>query len=94
MPTIRQVLAHKGSDVLSIAPDATVHEAIKRMADRNIGSLVVIHHGQFVGIFTERHYARNVFLKGRSSPQTCVGDVMGMSCASTPINRWRRGWRS
>ena len=76
MPTIRQVLAQKGSDVLSIAPDATVHEAIKRMADSNIGSLVVIHHGRLVGIFTERHYARNVFLKGRSSPQTRVGDVM------------------
>jgi len=76
MPTIRQVLAQKGSDVLSIAPDATVHDAIKRMADRDIGSLVVIHHGRLVGIFTERHYARNVFLKGRSSPQTRVGDVM------------------
>ena len=44
------------------------------MADRDISSLVVIDEGGFVGIFTERHYARNMFLKGRSSPQTCVGD--------------------
>ena len=51
MPTIRQVLAQKGSDVLSIAPDATVHDAIKRMADRDIGSLVVIDEGRLVGIF-------------------------------------------
>jgi len=76
MPTIRQVVTHKGSDVLSIGPDATVHEAIKRMADCDIGSLVVMDHGRLIGIFTERHYARNVFLKGRSSPQTLVGDVM------------------
>ncbi len=76
MPTIRQVLAQKGSHVHSIEPDATVYEAIKRMADRDIGSLTVMTGGRLVGIFTERHYARNVFLKSRSSPQTLVGDVM------------------
>ena len=76
MPTIRQVLAQKGSNVHSIEPGATVHEAIKRMAVRDIGSLVVMDRRRLVGTFTERHYARNVFLKGRASPQTLVGDVM------------------
>ncbi len=76
MPTIRQVLTHKGDEVLSIGPDAAVYDAIKKMADRDIGSLAVMDQDRLVGIFTERHYARNVFLKGRSSPQTRVGDVM------------------
>jgi CBS domain-containing protein len=52
-----------------------VHKAIKRMADRDFGSLVVIDEGRLVGIFTERHYARNVFLKGRSS-DVRVGDMV------------------
>lgn len=76
MPTIQQVLAQKDSRVLSIEPGATVYEAIKKMADHDIGSLVVMDRGRLVGIFTERHYARNVFLKGRASPQTLVGDAM------------------
>ena len=46
------------------------------MADQDIGSLVVLEDGKLVGIITERHYARNVFLKGRASPQTRVGDIM------------------
>ena len=76
MPTIRQVLAQKGEDILDIRPGATVHDAIKLMADRDFGSVVVMNAGRLVGIFTERHYARNVVLDGRSSPETLVGDVM------------------
>ena len=76
MTTIRQLLDSKGHEVLSIGPDDSVYDAIKLMAVRNIGSLVVLDGGSLVGIVTERHYARNVFLKGRSSPKTKVGDIM------------------
>ncbi|GAB4237217.1 MAG: CBS domain-containing protein [Methyloligellaceae bacterium] len=76
MTTLRQLLDQKGHEVLTIAPDATVLDAIRKMADENVGSLVVVEEEKPVGIFTERHYARNVFLKGRSSPQTRVGEIM------------------
>lgn len=76
MATIQQLLNGKGHEVLSIGPDETVHAAISKMAEENVGSLVVLKDGNLVGIFTERHYARNVYLKGRSSPKTRVGDVM------------------
>jgi CBS domain-containing protein len=76
MATVKQLLDRKGHDVLSIAPDATVYDAIKKMADYDVGSLVVLEGEKLVGIITERHYARNVFLKGRSSPKTIVREIM------------------
>jgi CBS domain-containing protein len=76
MTTIQQVLDKKGHEVLSVRPDNSVFDAIKKMADRNVGSVVVIDGGKPVGIFTERHYARKVFLEGRASPTTRVGDIM------------------
>jgi CBS domain-containing protein len=76
MTTIQQVLDKKGHEVLSVRPDNAVFDAIKTMADKNVGSVVVIDDGKPVGIFTERHYARKVFLEGRASPTTRVGDVM------------------
>jgi CBS domain-containing protein len=76
MTTIQQVLDKEGHEVLSVRPDNSVFDAIKTMADRDVGSVVVIDDGKLVGIFTERHYARKVFLEGRASPTTRVGDVM------------------
>ncbi len=76
MTTIQQVLDKKGHEVLSVSPDNSVFDAIKEMADRDVGSVVVINDGKPVGIFTERHYARKVFLEGRASPTTRVGDIM------------------
>lgn len=76
MATIRQLLDVKGHEVLSIGPEDSVYDAIKLMADRNVGSLIVMDNNALIGIVTERHYARNVFLKGRSSPKTWVGDIM------------------
>jgi CBS domain-containing protein len=76
MTTVQQLLAQKGRTVLSVSPEDTVLVAIKKMADENVGSLVVLEEGKLVGIITERDYARNVFLKGRSSPQTRVGEIM------------------
>ena len=76
MAYVRDILAGKGHEVHSLPPDAMVLDALRLMADRNIGSVPVIKDGTLVGIFTERHYARNVFLKGRASPQTPLRDVM------------------
>ncbi len=76
MATVKQLLDQKGHEVLSIGPDESVFDAIKKMADNNIGSLVVTEGEKLVGIITERHYARNVFLKGKSSPETTVREIM------------------
>ena len=76
MTTVNQLLDDKGHDVSFVHPGDTVFDAIKKMADENIGSLAVKEDEKLVGIITERHYARNVFLKGRSSPKTSIGDIM------------------
>jgi CBS domain-containing protein len=76
MTTVRQLLDQKGRNTWSIHPDATVFDAIAKMAEKDIGSLAVIEGDEFVGIFTERHYARNVVLKGKTSPATPVRDIM------------------
>ena len=76
MTVVKQLLEEKGHQVWSISPDAKVFDAIKMMDDKNVGAVVVIEEGQPVGLFSERHYARNVFLKGKTSPTTRLGDVM------------------
>ena len=76
MAYVRDILAGKGRQVHSLGPDSMVLDALRLMADRNIGAVPVIEGGQLVGIFTERHYAREVFLKGRASPETPLRDVM------------------
>lgn len=76
MTNIKQLLDIKGREILAIGPDDTVFDAIKKMADHNVGSLVVLDGKHLIGIITERLYARNVFLKGRSSPKTIVKEIM------------------
>jgi CBS domain-containing protein len=76
MVTVRQLLNQKGAAVRSIAPDATVFDAIARMAEHDIGSLLVMDGDEIIGIVTERHYARGVVLKGKASPSTSVQDIM------------------
>lgn len=80
MKTLRQILDEKGANVYSIAPNDTVLDAIKAMSDHDVGALVVLDGDNLVGIVTERHYAREVYLKGKSSPKTKVTDIM-----STPV---------
>jgi CBS domain-containing protein len=76
MHTVKELLREKGSQVWTIAPQATVYEALELMAAKNIGSLVVIEQEHVAGMFTERDYARKVVLKGRSSKSTTVGELM------------------
>jgi len=76
MHTIGQLLQNKGTHVETIDPEATVFNALARMADKEIGSLVVLQNGKPIGLFTERDYARNVILKGRTSKQTKVEEIM------------------
>ena len=76
MTTLKMLLKDKGHDVWSVHPDDTVLDAIKVLAKKDIGALIVIKDDKPVGIFTERDYARNVYLKGKSSLDTAVRDVM------------------
>ncbi len=76
MTTLKMLLDGKGHDVWSVHPDDTVLDAIKVLAKKDIVALIVIEDDNPVGIFTERDYARNVYLKGKSSPETPVRDVM------------------
>ena len=84
MDTVLQLLNSKGNEIWTIHPDETVLDAIQKMAAKDVGSLVVIEDDKPVGIFTERHYAREVFLKGRHSPTTSIREVMStrVVCAS------------
>jgi len=74
--TIKQLLDRKGRGVYTIAPEESVFEAIRRMAEKGIGALVVTEGDEPVGIVTERDYARKVILKGRSSKETPVREIM------------------
>src|ERR1700732_1354812 len=74
--SISAILAHKGSAVWSIAPNATVFEAIQVMAEKNVGALPVLENGRLLGIISERDYTRKVILKGKSSKETPVRDIM------------------
>lgn len=73
---ISSVLIHKTSALWSISPDATVFEAIKLMAEKNIGSLLVMSGGKLAGVITERDYTRKVALHGKTSKETRVREIM------------------
>jgi len=77
MTTVAQILGTKADrTVHTIAPTASVYEAVKVMADRNVGALVVVEHGQVVGIVSERDYARKIVLMARASKDTPLREIM------------------
>lgn len=76
MKFVSQLLEAKGHTVWTITPDTSVFEALKRMADRNVGALLVVEGKKLAGIFSERDYARKVILKGKSSREIPVNEIM------------------
>ncbi|MGH8664272.1 MAG: CBS domain-containing protein [Burkholderiales bacterium] len=76
MKTVRQLLDTKGAEVISVAPDSNVLDALKLMAQREIGAVLVVQGARLVGIMSERDYARKVILKGKSSQDTKVREIM------------------
>lgn len=76
MGTVEQLLTDKGYKIWTISPEETVYNAIKLMADKDIGALPVVLHGKLVGILSERDYTRKVILQDRSSKQTRVMEIM------------------
>ncbi len=76
MNTIKNLLSDKGREIHSVPSKATVYEAIRTMAEKGIGALMVVDGGQLVGVLSERDYARQVILKGRASQSTPVADIM------------------
>ena len=76
MKLVSQILKGKGGDVWSLGPDATVYEAIEKMAEKGIGALLVMEGERLVGILSERDYARKVILKGKASRETRVREIM------------------
>ncbi len=72
MKLIKQLLDKKGRHIVAVVPDTSVFDAIKMMADKTIGSLVIMEDDNLLGIMTERDYARKVIIKGRSSETTTV----------------------
>jgi CBS domain-containing protein len=76
MGKVRDILQIKGNTTFSVQPAITVYQALELMVQKNIGALLVSDQGKFVGIFTERDYARKVILKGKTSKETLIGEIM------------------
>ncbi len=76
MYLVKDILSEKGYDVHKVEPEATVYEALKKMAGKNIGALLVVKNDQVVGVFSERDYARKIILRGKSSKDSSVGELL------------------
>lgn len=86
MTTVKQLLAEKGTTVWTVGADQTVLDAIRILAEKDIGALVVVEGDRPVGIFSERDYVRKVFVKGKTSPTTLVREVMSAPIISVGLN--------
>jgi CBS domain-containing protein len=86
MRTVRQLLEAKAPEIYTISPDSPVIDAIRLMADKRIGALLVLDGGRLVGIVSERDYARKVVLQGRSSAHTPVHTIMSTDVVTVGLN--------
>lgn len=86
MGNVNNILQKKGNAVYSVSPDSSVYDALEMLEDRNLGALVVVENGKLIGVFTERDYARKVILKGRSSKETYIRDIMTERPVSVNLN--------
>ena len=84
--TVSALLHHKGSEIWSVPAETTVFEAIKIMADKNIGALLVMSGAKLAGVFTERDYTRKVALQGKSSRETRVREIVSSDVVSVGLN--------
>ncbi len=84
MKTARQLLQGKGQEILSIGPNATVHDAMKTMADRNIGALLVLDQGKLSGIISERDFARRLFTQDKTPKEIKVYELMTKGVVYVP----------
>ena len=82
MKTARQLLTIKGNAILSVAPNSDVYDALVSMEKHHVGALLVLDAGKLVGIFSERDYARSVALKGKTSKNTLVSEIMSKEIIS------------
>ncbi len=87
MKTVKQILDKKGYQIHSVEPEASVYEALQKMAQEGIGALAVLNAGELAGIVSERDYARKVILTGRHSRETAVRDIMteNVICVSSDL---------
>jgi CBS domain-containing protein len=87
MQTVKDLLEHKGRHVFSVAPEDSVYQAIKLMAEKGIGAVVVLEGTTLVGVMSERDYARKVILQGRRSEETAVREIMTARVICVSIER-------
>ncbi len=76
MGAVKDILASKGNETFTITPDTPVYHALEIMVEKNVSALLVMENDKLAGIFTERDYARKVVLKGKSSKETQIGEIM------------------
>ncbi len=76
METVRQILGRKGTTVHTISPEASVFDALRKMAETNVGALVVLENSEVAGLISERDYARKIILVGKSSRETATREIM------------------
>lgn len=86
MPYLRQILADKGRNVFTAPPTMSVFEAIRTMAQRNVGALLVVEDDELIGLFSERDYLRKIALKFRSSRKTQLSEVMSSPVLCADLN--------
>ncbi len=86
MITVRHILEAKGGQIWSVAPDTTVYDALKLMAEKNLGAVLVQKGDKLLGIFSERDYARKIILKGKSSRESTVEEIMTPDVVTVKTN--------